>query len=556
MLKGKTCIMTKDIVINSTNEDVRIALLENGRLVELFVERPDNERMVGDIYKGRVRKVVRGMQAAFIDIGFQQDSFLHFSDMGSNRDQLFIDTEDDYSDNEDPKETQSDAEKNGANGKSNHRGRRGRNSRDKNNDNKGPYPFELLKNGQEILVQIIKEPIANKGPRVTTELSVPGRFMVLVPNQKRIGVSRKISSYKEKKRLRSIVRKMLPKGFGCIIRTVAEGKDSKLIEQDLQRLIKHWKDIQKKRETAPEKSLIFKDVGMATSIIRDLFTGDINKVHIDSRKMMREVTHYLKDVGATQLLGKVEYFSKKEPIFDHFKVEEEIQRSIEKKVWMSNGGYIIIEHTEALTVVDVNSGRYFGRKNHERNSLKINLEASREIARQLRLRDVGGLIVIDFIDMEQSDNKRKILNELNKEFARDRSVTKAEGMSRFGLVEMTRQRIRPSLIYNIHETCEDCGGTGLVPTTGTIVADIERTIRRFVSAHRDRRVILRVHPEIAEYLNNKRFGRRFQLMWKYWAIIQLEADETLKPHEFRVLKKRSRQDVTSKFSKPLANSPA
>ncbi|MGH1364608.1 MAG: Rne/Rng family ribonuclease [Calditrichia bacterium] len=549
--------MKKDIVINSTNEDVRIALMENSRLAELFVERPDNERMVGDIYKGRVRKVVRGMQAAFIDIGFQQDSFLHFSDMGSNRDQLFIDTEDDDSDAEEKKEKTKETANNGRkNGKSNDRGRRGRGRHDKDGDNRGPYPFELLKNGQEILVQIIKEPIANKGPRVTTELSVPGRFMVLVPNQKRIGVSRKISSYKEKKRLRSIVRKMLPKGFGCIIRTVAEGKDAKLIEGDLQRLIRNWEEIQKQHEVAPDKSLIFKDVGMATSIIRDLFTGDINKVHIDSRKMLREVTHYLKDVGADQLIDKVEYFSKREPIFDHFKIEEEIQRSIEKKVWMSNGGYIIIEHTEALTVVDVNSGRFFGRKNHERNSLKINLDASREIARQLRLRDVGGLIVIDFIDMEQSDNKRKILNELNKEFARDRSVTKAEGMSRFGLVEMTRQRIRPSLIYNIHETCEDCGGTGLVPTVGTIVADIERTIRRFVTAHRDRRVVLRLHPQIAEYLNNKRFGRRFQLMWKYWAIIQLEEDETLKPHEFRVLKKRGRQDVTTKFSKPLANSPA
>ncbi|NOX37839.1 MAG: Rne/Rng family ribonuclease [Calditrichaeota bacterium] len=505
--------MKKEIIINSTNEDTRIALLEDGKLVELFVERPDNERMVGDIYKGKVRKVVKGMQAAFIDIGFEQDAFLHFSDMGSNVNQLFADIDEEL------------LETNGGD---------------------DVDPADLLRNGQEIVVQIIKEPISNKGPRVTTELTLPGRFVVLVPNQHRIGVSRKISSARERRRLRQMARKILPKNFGLIIRTVAEGKSDEVLKQDLQKLLKTWNKIQNKIKNSRAPMLLFKDLGMASSVIRDLFTKDVHRVVVDSRKMYRDIVKYLREVGS-ELHERVEYFKSKEPIFDVFHIEEEIQKSLQKKVWMKNGGYIIIEHTEALTVVDVNSGRYFGKKDHERNSLKINLEAAREIARQLRLRDVGGLIVIDFIDMLEENNKQKVLNELRKEFARDRAVTKIEGMSRFGLVEMTRQRIRPSLIYNINEPCPLCEGSGLVPTKGTILANIERALRRYVATDLDRRIILRAHPNVVEYLNNKRLSRRLRLMWKYWIKIDTEEDPTLKPFEFRILIKKTREDVTERF---------
>ncbi len=508
--------MEKEIIINSTNEDTRIALLENGKLVELFVERPDNERSVGDIYKGRVRKVVKGMQAAFIDIGFPQDGFLHFSDMGSNVNQLFVDVEDEEADNGDVK------------------------------SRKDEKPWERLRNGQEIAVQIVKEPISNKGPRVSTELTLPGRFLVLVPNQRRIGISKKISSSKERRRLRAIVKKLLPQNYGLIVRTVAAGKDENAIKADLQKLINQWQKIQEEIKVARPPMLLFQDLGMAYSVIRDLFTPDVKRVVVDSRKLYREITRYLKEVSP-DLVSRVEYFKGRKPIFDVFEIEKDIQQSLEKKVWMDNGGYLIFEHTEALTVVDVNSGRYFGKRNHEKNSLKINLDAVREIARQLRLRDVGGLIVVDFIDMEDSANKKRVLNELLKEFGRDRAVTKIEGMSRFGLVEMTRQRIRPSLIYNITEPCKCCGGSGLVPTKGTILANIERAIRRYICSRLDRRIILQVHPEMQEYLDNKRFGRRFRLMWKYWIKITLEVNEELLPHEFRLIAKRNREDVTDKF---------
>ncbi|MEJ2636803.1 MAG: ribonuclease E/G, partial [Calditrichia bacterium] len=234
-------------------------------------------------------------------------------------------------------------------------------------------------------MQIVKEPISTKGPRVTTELTLPGRFMVLVPNQDRIGVSRKIGSAKERRRLRNVARKLKPKNFGLIIRTVAESKDESALQADMQKLLKTWNKVQADIKSATPPQLIFKDLGMASSIIRDLFTSDVKRVVVDSRKMHREITRYLKEVGS-ELLQRVEYFKSKQPIFDVFKIEQELQRTLERKVWMKTGGYLIIEQTEALTSIDVNSGRYFGKKDHERNSLKINLEAAREIARQMRLR--------------------------------------------------------------------------------------------------------------------------------------------------------------------------
>ncbi|MBN2365021.1 MAG: Rne/Rng family ribonuclease [Calditrichaeota bacterium] len=506
--------MKKEIIINSTNEDTRIALLENGKLVEIFVERPGNERMVGDIYKGRVRRVVKGMQAAFINIGLEQDGFLHFSDMGEEVNQLFADIDE---------ELISDGKK-----------------------KSDVDPPDLLRNGQEIGVQIIKEPIITKGPRVTTELTLPGRFMVLAPNQDRVGVSRKISSTQERKRLRNLARKIRPKNFGIIIRTVAEGKDETVLRADLQKLIKTWKKVETELNRTVSPKLVFKDLGMASSVIRDLFTNDVERVVVDSRKMYREISHYLKDVGS-DLLRRLEYFRSNKPIFDVFNIEKELQKSLERKVWMPNGGYIILEQTEALTTIDVNSGRYFGKRDHERNSLKINLESAREISRQLRLRDIGGLIVIDFIDMEREENKVKIQNELRKEFSHDRAVSRVSEISRFGLVEMTRQRIRPSLIYNITEPCPLCDGTGLIPTQATVLANIERLIRRYVASEYDRRIIIQASPETVEYLNKGKLSRRLRLMWKYWIMIETEVAEKFRPFDFRILVKKTREDVSEKF---------
>jgi ribonuclease G len=507
--------MNKEIVINSTNEETRLVIREDNKVVELFVEAPEHERMVGDIYKGKVSRVLPGMQAAFIDIGHEQNAFLHFSDINPRYQEFF--------------------KKNTENPRS-----------------KKYHEFNVekdMKKGQDILVQIVKEPISTKGCRVTGEVTVPGRFVVLIPNQKHIGVSRKIYSHKERKRLKDIVRQILPNNFGMIIRTVAEGRSDKELKKDMNDLLTIWNKMDPKVQEQKAPSLIYKDMSMASSIIRDIFTSDITQVHVDSRKMMREISTYVTDV-APQLVHKISYYNGKAPIFDHFNVEQEIEKMIEPKSWFSNGGYIIIHPTEAMVSIDVNSGKFIGKKDHESNSLKVNLEASREIARQARLRDLGGLIVIDFIDVLEEENKKKIFLELKKEFAKDRSITKIEPMSRFGLIEMTRQRVRPEVLLSMFEPCKKCEGSGLVPTITTTVSRIERWVQRYRSTKGDRRISIHVTPAVYAYMNEGRFNKRLRLMWKYWMKIVLVKDEQLDIGEFKVF------DIKDKKSVELENSKA
>jgi ribonuclease G len=493
--------MSKEIIINSTNEETRIVLREEGKVVELFVEAPEHERMVGDIYKGKVSRVLPGMQAVFVDIGHEQNAFLHFSDVAAYYKEFFI------------KEAPGAGEK---------KQRR--------------YDFSVerdLKKGQDILVQIVKEPISTKGCRITGDVTLPGRFVVLIPNQKHIGISRKIYNHKERKRLKDMARQLLPKNFGIIIRTVAEGKSDKDLKKDMNDLIKEWRRLENDIMEKKGPCLIYKDMSMASSIIRDLFTSDITQVHVDSRKMMREISAYVKYV-APHLVHKVGYYSGKNPIFEHFDVEKEILKMMDSKIWLNNGGYIIIQPTEAMISIDINSGKFIGKKDHESNSLKINLEASREIARQARLRDFGGLIVIDFIDVLEEENKNKIYLELKKEFAKDRSITKIESMSKFGLIEMTRQRVRPEVILSMYEPCPRCNGSGLVPTISTTVSRLERWIQRYRSLNGDRRIVIHTTEDVYNYLNEGRYSKRLRLMWKYWMKITLVKDITLETGEFKV----------------------
>jgi len=509
--------MNKEIIINSTNEETRLVIREDSNVVELFVEAPEHERMVGDIYKGKVSRVLPGMQAAFIDIGHEQNAFLHFSDINPRYQDFFR----------------------------------------KNGEPKGKNPrryheFNVekdMKKGQDILVQIVKEPISTKGCRVTGEVTVPGRFVVLIPNQKHIGVSRKIFSHKERKRLKDIARQILPNNFGMIIRTVAEGKSDKELKKDMNDLLTAWNKMDPIVQSQKAPSLIYKDMSMASSIIRDIFTSDITEVYVDSRKMMREISSYVKDV-APHLVHKISYYNGKEPIFDHFEVEQEIEKMTEPKAWFSNGGYIIVHPTEAMVSIDVNSGKFIGKKDHESNSLKVNLEAAREIARQARLRDLGGLIVIDFIDVLEEENKKKIFLELKKEFAKDRSITKIESMSRFGLIEMTRQRVRPEVILSMYEPCPKCEGSGLVPTIATTVSRIERWIQRYRSTKGDRRITIHVTPTVYDYMNSGRFNKRLRLMWKYWMKLVLVRDEKLDIGEFKIF------DIKDKKSIELNNRKA
>ncbi len=503
--------MKKEIIINSTIGETRIAILENKRLVELFVEKPENERMVGDIYLGRVVNVVRGMRAAFINIGQKQDAFLHFSDIGD-----FFSTVSSMID------------------------------LGENNHSAKLFPPDKIKVNQNILVQIIKEPISTKVSRLTTQISIPGLFLVLVPNSKMIGVSKKINSIKERKRLRKIAKSIRPDGFGVIVRTIAEGRDNLVLKADAESLIKTWKKVQKKVKQSKPPMLVYKDMGMMSSVIRDLFTKEMERLIVDSRKLYRKIVAYLKDVSR-EMVGLVEYYDRKDPIFDYYGIEAEIEKSLLRKVMLKSGGSIIIDQTEALVAIDVNSGRFIGRETHEKNSLKINLEAGREIARQLRLRDLGGIVVIDFIDMRDEKNKQKLQNELKKELRRDRAQANITPISEFGLIEMTRERIRPSLMYTFSEICPTCKGLGRISSKNTILNQIERWVKRFRAGSKERRIKIVTHPEMRTFLSEGVRSPIRKIMWKYLLKIELHADDSMEFDEVHFYSKKENIDITNKF---------
>ena len=486
----------KDIVINVSSTETRIAILEDKHLVELYVERPENERMVGDIYLGEVENVIEAVQAAFVDVGLEQNGFLPFSDVG--------DQVKEYSA---LAETINKKTKYGSRGK------------------QRQFKKFKLKSKQKILVQVTKEPIGTKGTRLTTELSLPGRFLVLVPGDNNVGVSRKIVDGRERRRLRMLAKSLKPDGFGLIIRTVAVGKDTQLIKADLEGLLKTWKKIEEKAKNAKGPMLIHKDVGMASSVIRDLFSPDIDSLIVDSRKMYGAIRKYLKEVAPT-LEDNLTLFKKKTPIFDQYSIEDEIEKSLSRKIWMKSGGYIIYDHTEALTVVDVNSGRSVNQKDHELNALRTDVEAAHEIARQLRLRDIGGIIVIDFIDLREDKHRKKVVNVLTTELNKDRAAFDILPMNDFGLVSLTRERVRPSLLYRYSEQCPRCGGLGRIPAKSTLITKIERRIQQIKNKTGQRRFILKVHPDTIDYLTEGMMSRIRRLMLKYFVSIKLEADIT------------------------------
>jgi ribonuclease G len=560
--------MKKEIIINETADQIRIAITEDGRLAEIFVESPGKERMVGDIYLGRVARVMSGIRAAFIDIGHKQDAFLHFSDVDPNIDDYssLIGVEDDeisVEEEEDEEERiasssseHHDAEIGGA---ISHDG--GTHSQAHQRIQRSSQPVEQgyrsgyssrdreihLEPGKSIIVQVTKEPVGKKGVRVTSKVSLPGRYLVLLPFDGRIGVSKKLYNFREKKRLRRIVRSMLPNGFGVIIRTVAEGKDEELLKNDLEQLIKTWREIEKAVKTEQPPVLLYKDLSTVSSVIRDLFNSEVQRVITDSRRLYKEITAYVKWFAPT-LVDKIEYYRGTQPIFDVFGVSKDMQESLGRRVPLKSGGYLVIETTEAMTVIDVNSGRYAANKEQEQNSLRTDLEAAREIIRQLRLRDIGGIIVVDFIDLEDERNKRKVYEELRKEFRKDRAKTTVLPMTEFGLVQITRQRIRQSVLQSFSETCPVCAGTGIIQSRATVLTDIAGWLGRFKTEGRGRRLKLIVHPYLASYLKEGRPSRLFSLMWKNKILIKLESDPKVMVNSFRFFSYVEKRDITDEFS--------
>jgi ribonuclease G len=509
--------MKNEIFISESMGESRIAIVEDGTLVEVYVEKQESHRMVGNIYKGQVENVLPGMQAAFVDIGYDINAFLPFSEI-ENSAYLADSDEDDH---------RSSKRKNSKNGAQKKR----RKFRDNINVE--------LKSGQDIFVQVIKEAFAGKGPRVTTEIALPGRLLVLVPNVNYIGISKKIWDKYERRRLKKIVSSMKKRGVGVIVRTVAEGKSEELIQNDYSNLIENWKKLQNKSNRTKGAALVYEDLETASSVIRDLFTPDISKIVIDSKKLYRKLQGYLEDVSPN-MASHLEHYRLKQPLFESMGIEKELDKLLRPKVWLKSGAYLIIEKTEAMVVVDVNSGRFIGKKNHEDNSLKINLEACKEVARQLRLRDLSGLVVIDFIDMREEANRRKIYYDLRKELKKDRAKVAVSPISEFGLLEMTRQRIRLSLLDSMSEECPTCYGAGRIMSRETLLTRIDHWLRRYKSKHRSLRLKLELHPEIAHFMKDNKKALR-GLMWQNFTYITIEENPEIGRDEFRFLSTKNGQ---------------
>ncbi|NLY43665.1 MAG: Rne/Rng family ribonuclease [Clostridiaceae bacterium] len=457
--------MSNEIIVDVSMGQTRVALLEDKELVELYVESPEHQGMVGNIYRGRVESVLQGMQAAFIDIGYEKNAFLHIRDIGAE-----------YKDG----------------GKTNNSGKL--------------CITDILKEGQEITVQVIKEAIGTKGPRVTTNITLPGRYLVLVTHADYVGISKRITNEQERNRLREIAKSIQPKGMGLIVRTEGEEKGIQDLMQDLNLLLKLWNNIKAAEQSAQVPSLIHKDFDLLLRSVRDLFTYSIDKFVINNREQYTRVVE-LTDMLSPSLTSRVEYFSKDYPVFEYYKIENKIDKSLNKKVWLKCGGYIVIDRTEALTVIDVNTGKYVGETDLEETVLKTNLEAAKEIAKQLRLRDIGGIIIIDFIDMHGQEHREKVIEALKNYLKKDKTKTTVVGITQLGLVEMTRKKVRDRLETLMQLDCPNCRGTGKVLSNEMLIRLIEREVYRVANQSIAPIIQVKIHPEASLLLSKDNKNR-------------------------------------------------
>ncbi len=471
--------MNKELIINCTAHGVDIALLEDKKLVELHSEKTDAKFAVGDLYLGKVKKLIPGLNAAFVDVGYEKDAFLHYTDLSPYAKSLL-------------KFTQQSI----------------------NDKSPGGLDFshfqvepEIIKTGKinevlggkpNILVQILKEPIAAKGPRLSCEISLPGRFVVLTPFNDVIAVSRKIHSSEERKRLQKIVESIKQKNFGVIVRTAAEGKNTAELHEDLSELAEMWKSIQQNLRNAVAPTKILSEQTKTTSILRDLLNEDFNKIVINDKNIYSDTKNYIQRI-APEKADIVSYHSNGTHIFDQFGVTKQVKGSFGKTVNMNSGAYLIIEHTEALHVIDVNSGYKSVSNNQEQNALETNLEAADEIARQLRLRDIGGIIVVDFIDMKLPENKKKLIEAMEGFMQPDRAKHAVLPISKFGLMQITRQRMKPEMNINTQEVCPTCNGTGKIASTLILEDEMEKNLNYLIT-HKHKNLTLAVHPIVHAYL--------------------------------------------------------
>jgi ribonuclease G len=482
--------MTKEMIISSNGHETIVAILEDDLAAEIFVERERHRGVVGNVYKGRVSKVLPGMQSSFIDLGLERDGFLYVSEV--------IDTVEEF----EKLEAADDEDRNGSAAT----GAAARPLKDEARPQ--PKIEDLLREGQEILVQVLKEPLGTKGARLTSHVTMPGRFLVFMPTVDHVGVSRKIESRDERGRLRGIVREFREShGFtgGVIIRTAAAGRPKDDIISDLTAFHAIWTDIRQKMESSRAPAVVYREPSLVGKLLRDLLTDEFQAIRIDNQLEYERVLELVQRI-LPNLAPKVKWYDKPFPIFEEYGVQGEIDKALKSKVWLKSGGSIVINQTEALVAIDVNTGRYVGKKTSGRledTIVKTNLEAVKEIVRQVRLRDLGGIIVLDFIDMEEKKNRQKVLQAVEQELKKDRSPSKALQVADFGLVIITRKRVKQSLERVLTEPCPYCSGTGVIKSSSTICYEILSEVRKIGPELNGHRLLLRVNPDIARALKEE-----------------------------------------------------
>ncbi|HLP28274.1 MAG TPA: Rne/Rng family ribonuclease [Candidatus Didemnitutus sp.] len=530
--------MVRRILISASASHLRIAITEDGKLVELFTETPDTEHHVGNIYLGRVTKIIQGMNAAFVDIGLEQDAFLHFSDVDSTMEDMSTDDDEDDRPVSHAVETAAVALRTSKAG-----------------SNKRLPTFNTKRSGQVtinlqakqmVVVQVTREAYHQKGVRVTTKVGLTGRNVVLLPFEENVGVSRKIFSVKERKRLRAIAREILPEGIGCIIRTAAAGLTNDDVGRDFASLLEDWREMEKEIRDAKGPMLLLQEASVAHSVIRDLFKDDVAQVVVDDRKLFRDLKTYVQRT-APHLDGKLEFFADTKPMFDVYGIEREVHLTHSRRVPLPSGGSLIIDHTEAMVVVDVNSGRASNERTQEANAVKSNFEAMKEVAKQLRLRDIGGMVLVDFIDMQQEENRRKLFAEMKKETSRDRAKTIVYPITQLGIMQITRQRIRQSMAERTSEECPFCMGTGRVLSAASTVAGIDRWLRNYRAKTWGLRVTVATHPYIIHYIERNKASTLRRWLRTYFLSVSLREDDTIEAGEFRCYAGSNTKDITRQF---------
>ena len=467
-----------EIAISVAREETRVAVLDGGVVTDLFGDRAKHKDFVGNVYKGKVAKVLPGMQAAFVDIGLEKAAFMHVSDLSEDAEPG--DTLVDAADDDDDKDADMLRPK-----------------------RQSAKPIEqLLSEGQELMVQISKGPIGTKGPRVTTYVSLPGRYLVFMPNVEHIGVSRRIAKDEERARLKDIMRRVRRQGCGYIVRTVSEGVKEDELKSDVDFLHVLWQDIQTNRERLGAPALLHSDLSLSFRVVRDLFGKKVDRLWIDSRQEYEAVRDFVQRFSPEQT-SRIHFYDKDESLFDHLGIEQEIARATSRKVWLKSGGHLVIDHTEAMTVIDVNTGRFVGKRDQEETILRNNLEAAKEVAYQMKLRGIGGIIIVDFIDMEREKNRDKVYHALVDAMASDKARTRISRISDLGLIEISRERVREDLLRSLSEPCHYCEGRGYTKSPTTVAYEIFREIRKIGEAGENQRIVIGAHPSVAGLLQDE-----------------------------------------------------